>query len=504
MNRKSYILLLMVALLSLVSCGDDEEEPQNDNILTSGPTVVTCSIDKFIANETRTTLSKEDYSVAWAKDDVIGIFPYEGYQEPFYIPTDQMECDNAKIDGGYWRLKNGMKYNAYYPFSTDNFKVNSKKHLPVTYLGQKENSPRRNLGSFDYMYSDWTEVENGKVNFNFHHLGALLALTIKWPNGIAYRTLTLEFEGKEIPVEGYYDIMEETPHFITTRYSDCISMELNRYAHSVGEKVTFYFMLPPADMSSTYVTATLEREGDTHTYKLPSIKFEAGHIYAVDAKEFKYEAVDLGLSVEWATCNVGAAEPEEYGDYYAWGEKEPHYEHSKAYEILCTQWQPDKKGYDWYTYDWFDAQGQYANMTKYNSDDKIRYLKPEDDIVQTEWRGKWRMPSRSEIAELTDETKCRWKYYSNYNDTGAAGFLITSLVPGYTDKSIFLPAAGYRYSLGLYEYRTVATYWSNTVNSSNPRHAYYLYICEYRRLEPLTDSFERCYGRCIRPVREKE
>ena len=112
--------------------------------------------------------------------------------------------------------------------------------------------------------------------------------------------------------------------------------------------------------------------------------------------ETQYQAVDLGLSVKWATMNVGATSPEDYGGYYAWGETE------------------EKSNYDWETYKW--CNGSYNNMTKYCTDgyygtvDNKRVLDPSDDVAHVKWGGSWRMPTSDEIKELTDE--CNWQWTS--------------------------------------------------------------------------------------------
>ena len=135
--------------------------------------------------------------------------------------------------------------------------------------------------------------------------------------------------------------------------------------------------------------------------------------------------VDLGLSVKWATCNVGATKPEEYGDYFAWGETEP------------------KTTYDWSTYKWATATQKkwgwdLETLTKYNTVDNKTALDLEDDAARANWGDSWRMPTDAELAELYE--KCTWKWTDDYNGTGVAGQIVTGL----NSNSIFLPAAGKR------------------------------------------------------------
>ena len=155
------------------------------------------------------------------------------------------------------------------------------------------------------------------------------------------------------------------------------------------------------------------------------------------------EYVDLGLSVKWASHNVGATKPEEYGDYYAWGETEG-FDSESSYKFL-------------------DDQGAY---TKYNRTDGKTVLDSEDDVANVKWGGSWRIPTNDEINELIDN--CNWTLASV---NGVTGFLVTSKINGYTDRSIFLPC-----QVGPLEYVVDHGYWSGTLDSSSPSGAFCLYI----------------------------
>ena len=130
-----------------------------------------------------------------------------------------------------------------------------------------------------------------------------------------------------------------------------------------------------------------------------------------------HECVDLGLpsGTLWATCNVGATTPEDYGNYYAWGET------------------TTKATYDWSTY--FDTNDGGNTFTKYNKGGKT-VLDPEDDAAHVNWGGSWRMPTQAEWQELLDN--CTWTWTTQ---NGIKGYKVTSNKAGYTDKFIFLPAA---------------------------------------------------------------
>ena len=209
-----------------------------------------------------------------------------------------------------------------------------------------------------------------------------------------------------------------------------------------------------------------------------------GNVIKVDSismvapKEPVHEYVDLGLSVKWATCNVGATKPEDYGDYFAWGETEP------------------KSTYDWSTYKY--CNGSYNTLTKYNNSssygtvDNKTTLDLIDDAARANWGGSWRMPTDAELTELREN--CTWTWTTQ---NGVYGYKVTSKKSGYTNKSIFLPAAGYRFNSDLGNAGSYGDYWSSSLYTDHPYYAYVLYFYSdgvYR------NSSNRCCGQSVRPV----
>ena len=194
---------------------------------------------------------------------------------------------------------------------------------------------------------------------------------------------------------------------------------------------------------------------------------------------FDYVAVDLGLSVKWATCNVGASKPEEYGDYYAWGETEP------------------KTTYSWATYKW--CNGSNITLTKYNTKsscgtvDNKTVLELADDAARVNWGGAWRMPTDDEWTELREN--CTWTWTDDYNGTGVKGRIVTSKTNG---NSIFLPAAGFRGSDDLSRAGDYGYYWSSSLYTDHPNGAWDVgfYSDDVRR-----NDGSRFYGCSVRPVR---
>ncbi len=202
-------------------------------------------------------------------------------------------------------------------------------------------------------------------------------------------------------------------------------------------------------------------------------------------------AVDLGLpsGTLWATCNVGAAKPVDYGDYFAWGETKP----KQIY---------DKKNYKWCgVEDEFGMIVEDDYITKYNTDsdygtvDNKTTLEPEDDAARANWGGDWRMPTKAEQDELRRE--CTWEWITGKNSAGndVAGYKIT----GPNGNSIFLPAAGYR-NYSFYYAGTYGFYWSSSLDTGYPYDACGL---DFGSVYYVWSRSYRFYGNSVRAVCKK-
>ena len=198
---------------------------------------------------------------------------------------------------------------------------------------------------------------------------------------------------------------------------------------------------------------------------------------AIDGRDY----VDLGLpsGTLWATCNVGANSPDEYGDYFAWGEMQ------------------EKRDYSCNTYKY---GGEYS-VTKYctNSEcgtvDFNSELETMDDAATVNWGSGWQMPSYEQFDELIAD------YYTTTIRTtmnGVYGRKITSKSNG---NSIFLPAAGYRDGTSLNDAGRCGYYWSRSLSEISSCHAYSLYFIP--SCNDIGNIF-RYYGQSVRPVRVKK
>lgn len=302
MRYTNYILPCLLGM-AIQSCSNEDffDNKREEN------THVFFQIDKFVdESNTRTSYNPATYAVTWASGDVIGIFPYEGDQEPFAIPSSQVGQVNASFDGGYWALKDGKTYNAYYPFDRKNYESSDMKtQIPVTYLGQSQNGLTPNIGRYDYTYSDWKTSSAGQsVNFSFHHIGSILQLTLPLPTTANYTSLVLSVDSDVIPTKGTYNLKATSPAFIpdATSYSSSIELKLENIYGESSLKPTFYMMMPVVDLTSKNITATLYTEdGSFCSYSVPSRNFTKGSLRILTGTPISSNIE--GTSYEWYAEN---------------------------------------------------------------------------------------------------------------------------------------------------------------------------------------------------------
>lgn len=187
------------------------------------------------------------------------------------------------------------------------------------------------------------------------------------------------------------------------------------------------------------------------------------------------EFVDLGLNVKWATFNVGAGAPHEFGDYFAWGEIDTKIE----------------SGYYWDFYKY--CSGTYSSIGKYNSvkdygfvDNKY-YLETSDDVAYKQWGETWRMPAKRDFEELIN--MCDWTWTTL---EGVNGYNVVAK----NGNSIFLPVTGYVRGLSHLNNQS-GSYFTSSLNETLP---YEAYILKFTSQTKEVSSISRCYGNMVRPV----
>ena len=239
------------------------------------------------------------------------------------------------------------------------------------------------------------------------------------------------------------------------------------------------------------------------------------------------EVVDMGIvmtrddgttyKLYWAQsnlCETGlGSNPEEYGDYFAWGDTEPYYKVGHGQDNPCKSWRtrpdyPTITGYDWYAYKFRTSGDHYTNVkfSKYNTKesygpvDNIMELQrgekdgeTMDDAARAILGGRWRMPTDAEWTALCEG--CVWKWITQ---NGILGYQVTAK----NGNSIFLPASGYRDGNILYNGEggdlSYGLYWSSSLYTDNPCHAWQVFFYSD---DVLKHNYGYRYnGRSVRPV----
>lgn len=211
------------------------------------------------------------------------------------------------------------------------------------------------------------------------------------------------------------------------RTVDGIATSINDTVLSVGDSIPVtYEVLPegPVDQSDFVWTSSNERVATISNGVITAVA-EGECTVSINSNYYEVSAsihilvdndvIDLGLpsGLKWAKCNLGAKSPEQYGDYYSWGETSV------------------KDSYESSDYTLYDSDG---NMIKYNESDSLTTLLPEDDAATVNLGGQWRMPTRDEFIELIEECSVQ-----DHTINDIPGLLFT----GPNGNSIFLPHTGY-------------------------------------------------------------
>lgn len=328
---------------------------------------------------------------------------------------------------------------------------------------------------------------NGARNFTFTHKLALIKWTIK-VNGASAGdkcdiTLGDKLYGDVLASYYYFD-----PNTGKEKYGyDENDITLKDVTLTSANSTELYVVMAPA--SYTGITATLtmtsgEKAGQIAFGYLGdgnSISFAENKYYTAGINEFTpNEYVDLGLpsGTKWALHNLGATSPEEYGDYYAWGETEPYYS-----SLSPLVWKPGKEeGYSPESY--FDNTYTKYSVISYTT------LEDDDDAATVNWGSEWCIPTKVQMQELLDETDKEWTTIN-----GVSGYKFMNKTNH--SQYIFLPAAGYYSDTILHDSGTNLSYWTDEAEFEYDN-AHYLYKDSYGI--SMSDDC-RFFGFSVRPVR---
>ena len=401
------------------------------------------------------TMRIEDGSTWWQPAEEISVFYGSGSNggSKFTSKNNTLQ-ETVEFEGSITISGSGKDFWAVYPYSTDNACDGNSitTVIPAYQMGSEGNFSGdafptiAKSNTLDLAF--WNIC--GGIKF-FVSRNDIVSITFKGNNGETLAgKVKVAFNDSGVPAvtEVINGISE-----VTLAIPDGTPFKAGKY---------YYLTLLPGALESgftmTFTTAT--EQGTLVSNKPQTVKRSIfGVLKSIDSKVSEWESrwvepewVDLGLSVKWATFNVGACKPEDYGSYFAWGETEP------------------KDEYTLSNYKWYNTSSNSYSKYNYDSsiglvDNKLQ-LDPEDDAAFTNWGENWRMPSVEEYRELFNNCSCKRTTLN-----GVYGQLFTSKIEGYNDKSIFLPAAGCREGIKLLLVGTNGFYWSSSLHENYPNNA---------------------------------
>lgn len=471
-KKASKVLPFMaLAAAFLTSCSSDnlaDSSQQTSNSEEKKTVTFTATVAEE-NSDTRMGMDKIDIYNAqfyWHKGDAIAVQIHQGvtYGQAIFTTTDSDGTTDAKfagyvtqpntldgyakfpVDGGSFSSADKVSYNLPGTYTYDKVESNifpKKVDGTITYPVNKTNMPM--LGKSDN--KSWTQDDthyNGNIAFR-HVAGMAIIRVEKMPVTAGTLTVTSDCQlAGTFEINGFRystnPVIETTKEVGGNGYKNVTFKFTNATKDAVG---VFYLPMATGDYENVKIAISDENGGSTTTCtQLDKLTITRANVTVVPVTNTRvingHKFVDLGLSVLWAETNIGAETASEYGNYYAWGETST------------------KDSYDWSNY----AHGKSeSEMTKYDTSDK-NTLETTDDAAYTLWSSSCRMPTKEEFDELAKEENCKWEWVMV---NGVNGYKVTSLKEGYTDNSIFLPAAGCRTSTDKVDRGSAGFYYSSSL-----------------------------------------
>ena len=478
MNRsftRTAWLAAALAAVSLFSCRR-EENPQKEQV-PDGPV----SIDVTIDQETRTSVSETTGAITFTEGDGIKIFNGAGVYKGITQSTES---------SGMFVMEDGFSAGSGYAgfpadFVTDITSAGVTFTLPATYRYSQVGGSSANTAKVPCpMVGTYS---GGGIS-----LKPVCALVRFYLTNVAAGTLSFTFRS---PVTGTATVT--TP----SGTNDGILQNGLGNANATitvtgvpkvedGDVVYITLPVPVGTVPQNVVVRNAPADGtaDRRFASMTGIgqALERGHGHRfVNIFFYRHEYVDMGTvtvggvskNLKWATCNVGAENPWDYGDYFAWGETEP------------------KSNYAWSNY--FDTTDGGSTFIKYYIKGGKTVLDLEDDAANKNWGGTWRIPTDEEWDALHDKTLYDWVWTTDYNGSGKDGMLVTRKdgTGPCSGNSIFLPAAGERDGTSSSVVGSWGFYWSSTLNTVSSDNAL------YKSFRSSGVYYGSSYRRCGQPVR---
>lgn len=494
--KKRFVFSILAAF-AVCSCQVEEineTTPDSTQEVIREAKVFTAIIDDTTTPETRTSLDAEG-NVLWKQGDQVSVFAGSTVNEQYQV-TDASDGKTAASlnklgDSGFvagTEIDNNV---AFYPYVSTAAIAKSAGSYVISdiTLPATQTYAEGSFGNGAFPMAAVTG-STGDMNLKFKNVLGGLKLQLKGTASIA--SISITGNNNEV-LCGATEVTVangDTPSInLTDASAKTVTLDCGAGVALDSETATpFIIALPPITMTSGFTVIVTDTEGkqmEIKTTKSQTITRSSllkMPVVVYVGAAIPDGCVDLGLSVYWASCNLGAGKPEEYGDYYTWGETEP------------------KENYSWSTYKFGTSSegpfSKYNTSSSYGTVDNKTVLEPEDDVAHVKLGGKWRMPTDAEWSELRNSSNCSWTWTSN---DGVNGYKVQSKIPGYTDNWIFLPAAGRRVDTGLSRAGSVGLYWSSSLTTILPNRAWFV---SFYSGEVSREGGYRYYGRSVRPVSE--
>ncbi len=467
----TFAMALMMGMMMLVSCNKDKDNKDQ--------AVFHATIESRTQDRTYLDPVNGQGQVKWMDGDQIRIYNGNGEDAVFTLTSGANTTDGTFTYAGEFKMV--PPYLAVYPVTAryidgrSTFRVSTEQHLTEPGTFANGENPMLAYGT--------------DVNLYFQNLCGGLGIRL-YGNAHVSSIAIMDVEGAKLNGQFMVEVedagLESYPYGKEGNNLVTLTCDVTL---SPTDTTDFYAVLPVGVLCNGVLVEIYDGETKVGEIALPdshaaqvmrnTIKsFQPVEVTVGGGDEHAY--VDLGLpsGLLWATCNVGAETPEEYGDYFAWGETQP------------------KDTYNWGTYQY--CNGSNSTLTKYcnNPDmgyngftDNLTTLLPEDDAATANWGGEWRMPTKAEFEELYNNTTVTWTQQNGVN-----GRLFTAA----NGNSLFLPAAGSRYNSSLDLAGSDGYYWSSSLYAGSPSYAWHL---DFYSGNYLVDYRNRNYGRSVRPVR---
>ena len=452
--------------LGLTSCQNELAE-----LTPSGGERITLSVTQDDAAGTRTYLN-DDKKVVWNTGDALSLFDTKNINQVFEL-TKGAGNTTAEF-GGTVSVDSRKEYYAVYPYGAD-YTISSGTVTGITLPAEQTAV----ANGFDKSAAIMTGYTTDAKNLAFKQLCAFVQITTESATKkIVFKTNGTESLAGTLSVA----INEEGIGTATVASNGTGTVTLvpagNEESIAAG---TYLIAVLPGTLIQGFTMECVGTDGIelTRSYNGSTSVLNRKAVINMGTASVAqgwtgtmngHGYVDLGIRIDgkkilFATCNVGAENEYDYGDYFAWGATEPYYTSytMNGTTLTVTSWKDGKSAGYIETNAPFYSSGTYidAIYTKYTYGGAV--LEAEDDAASVQWGADWRMPTYGEMQALKTNTTSAWT--DNYNNTGIAGRIFTGK-GNYANSSLFLPAAGYFSGSSNFSGGSSGSYWSSTLYSS--------------------------------------